>query len=69
MAENFSRNGHNVFKGTVKALQDDEGFTGWADVVNIYDHKAKLKLVENLSTDLSLPLDDSRAMVSDLVRS
>ena len=69
IGENFSRNGHNVFKGTVKALQDDEGVTEWADVVNIYDRKAKLKLVENLSTDLSLPLDYARAMVSDLVRS
>lgn len=68
VAENFSRNGHNSFRGTVKAIGDDGLFTGWTDVVNIYSRKEKLKLVDNLHNDLFLALDKARAMVNELTK-
>ena len=68
VGENFSRNGSNSFRGTVKALEDDGTFTSWSDVVNIYNRKERLKLVENLANDLSLTLDRARSMVSELFK-
>jgi len=68
IGENFSRNGHNTFKGMVKAVEDDGSYTGWADIVNIYSRKEKLKLIENLVDDLSLGSDKARAMVNNLTK-
>ena len=64
--ENFSRNGHDVFKGTIKAI--DEGGTpmGWADVVNLYDRRQKVALTNSIENDLLIPLDDARRMVNQL---
>ena len=66
VGENFSRNGHNVFKGIVKAVGDDGIAIGWADVVNLYSRREKVALTSNLSADLSIALDDARGMVNQL---
>ena len=64
VGENFSRNGHNTLKGTVKAVDNEGNPLGWADVVNLYSRREKLALVNNLVEDLAIAIDDARRMVN-----
>ena len=66
VGENFSRNGHNVFRRTIKALDDDGNPMGWADVVNLYNRRERMVLVNNLTEDLIIAVDDARRMVNQL---
>jgi len=66
VGENFSRNGRNLFKGTVRAVTDDGAPMGWADTINLYSRREKEALVSNLVSDLAIALDVARAMVNQL---